>query len=161
MSAGHQMLMGLGDMRAVRDVTGTFQVASYYTPTSDGGMGPTGISMLVQFNRSGTIGFSPNVGPILINYEEYIRTIPDYWYTPAGGTPGDSYWIRFTQISGSAFSTGVLNTWQRLDASRSIGYAPNTAARSGTVQVDIASDAGGTIIVRTSSMFLRRYQVPV
>ena len=72
--------------------------------------------------------------------------------------PGVDYWIRFTLDSGSSPDTGTFGTWQKLHGTSSADreFSETETAgpfgsyiRSGTVKVEIATDAGGTNIVAT------------
>ena len=68
------------------------------------------------------------------------------WFTPIGGTPGNSYWIKITRVSGVATSGMANGTIYSLATSQSIQL---TATGSLTIResagtIDIYSDAGGT-----------------
>ena len=60
-------------------------------------------SASVTYNTNGTITRTGNNG-----------SGPSAWYNPTGGTPGNSYWIKFTLTSGSAWaSPGFKSSCQR------------------------------------------------
>lgn len=100
----------------------------------------------VTFINDGTATYLSNAG----------ATTPDTpWGTPTTPAIGSSYWIRFTNSSGSGVynGVGVGATWNSLAAGVSIGInaaGPGlSVARTGTY--DIASDAGGVTIVASGS----------
>jgi hypothetical protein len=71
------------------------------------------------------------------------------WHTDGGDA---SMYVRFTLISGDVPNIGTLNTWQQLNADRDIGnFQSAPGSRSSTIKVEIATDAGGTHIISTSS----------
>lgn len=68
------------------------------------------------------------------------------WITPTGGTPGNSYWIKFTRVSGIVYTGPTSGVVYPLSSTLAISV---TAVTSGQIRqsagtVDIYSDASGT-----------------
>lgn len=95
----------------------------------------------INVNTDGTLTGTDNAG----------TDFSHAWFQPTGGSPGSSYWVRFTQVSGTAPDSGTLNTWLALSSNRSIGYSTTNGVKIGTFTIEIASDSGGTNIVAASS----------
>jgi hypothetical protein len=91
------------------------------------------------FNVDGTIG--------------YVLTGLSYgsteWFSPSGGTPGNSYWVKLTRTSGLNTAGMVSGTLYALSANRtaSVTNAISGSVRGSAGNIDIYSDAGGTIRV--------------
>lgn len=74
-------------------------------------------------------------------------------------TPGQDYWVRAQNDAGSNPTTGpALNTWHKVAGSGSanrrwtwqrLDFEDGPGTTTGTLQVDIATDASGTNIVAT------------
>lgn len=72
------------------------------------------------------------------------------WYAPNTANIGNTHYIRYNIISGPPANTGTLSPgiWANIGAGRIIGLNRSTPGlTSGTYQVQIATDAGGTNIV--------------
>lgn len=106
---------------------------------------PTNAASYVNFNTDGSITHT-GTGSVQTD-----TITGDSWYTPTGGTPGNSYYVRFSTFSGSAanlFSTGVtLDTWHLLSQQRYVGMSQTTlGARTGVVKVDISADQSTVLL---------------
>ncbi len=69
------------------------------------------------------------------------------WGSPTGGTPGDTKYVLFTQVSGSGPTAGstALGVWTALTSNRPIYMArTGVGTRTGVISVSIANDASGT-----------------
>lgn len=78
------------------------------------------------------------------------------WYTPTGGTPGATHWIRFTPTSGTPGVGGPTGTWLPLNVAQTLGESQSSPAPtdSCTFTVEIATDSGGVNIVVTVPGFV-------
>lgn len=102
---------------------------------------PTACSASATFNRNGSItGFS-NSG---------LNSLPPRW-TNSTGTPGDIVWLRWTDNTGKAATSGFLqNTIYPLSSAVTIGWAhagPYNAI--GTATVNFYADSGATQLLGT------------
>lgn len=81
----------------------------------------------------------------------------DTWYEPTLAGIGSSYWIRATLTTGSAPSTGTMNTWQQLTSPLAWSYNSGTggavSSRSGTVLFEISKTSGGAVVCSGSYVF--------
>jgi hypothetical protein len=79
------------------------------------------------------------------------------WYSPATGTPGDSYWVRFTRNSGTSGSTPTTG-WLQINTTKTITVQAQAIGSSdyqnGSYTVQIASDSAGTTIVSSGTITL-------
>jgi hypothetical protein len=68
------------------------------------------------------------------------------WFTPIGGTPGNSYWIKITRVSGVTTAGMTSGTIYSLSTSQSIQLTAvgSLVIRVSAGTIDIYSDAGGT-----------------
>ena len=68
------------------------------------------------------------------------------WFTPIGGTPGNSYWIKITRVSGVTTTGMTSGTIYSLSTSQSIQLTAvgSLVLRVSAGTIDIYSDAGGT-----------------
>lgn len=67
------------------------------------------------------------------------------WFSPTGGTPGNSYWIKITVVSGSTPTGMTSGTIYALTTTRALTLTRNTLGTSTSAgNIDIYSDAGGT-----------------
>ena len=67
------------------------------------------------------------------------------WYLPTGGTPGNSYWIKITVVSGSTPTGMTSGTLYALSATRALTLTRTSVGTStSSGNIDIYSDAGGT-----------------
>lgn len=74
------------------------------------------------------------------------------WYLPSGGTPGNSYYVKFT-ATGDAWDTGLVSgTVYALTSNRSVAWSESGADVAATLTVSIYSDAGGTILLGTGTV---------
>lgn len=75
------------------------------------------------------------------------------WYRPSGGSPGSSYYAKFT-MSGDAWTAGGLTdgTVYALSSTRTVTWSTTAGAFTGTLTVSIYSDAGGTQLVGTGTV---------
>jgi len=104
----------------------------------DSGASPS-CSSSARFNVNGTVDHVDNGSPVFRHN----------WHTGGGDT---TLYIRFTLQSGDTPNIGTTGTWQQLNTARSIGYSRNTAGvSSGTIRVQIATDAAGSNIISTSA----------
>ncbi len=93
----------------------------------------------ISINRAGTITYTNGSGA-------------SEWYTPSGGTPGDSYYVKFS-LSGSAWDAGlVADTVYALSSGRSLSWSTTAGTKDATVTVSIYLDAGGTILLGTGTV---------
>lgn len=103
--------------------------------------GFSGSSLTASFNTDGTVTFTTSVGDTLIDNI-------DHWHiegTVAG--IGNSRWAKRTFVSGTAL-TGTLGTsLTALSEARTLSIEATAANVSGTVLIEIYSDAAGTIKV--------------
>jgi hypothetical protein len=85
---------------------------------------------------------------------EYSSCDPN-WYSPTTAAIGNSYWVKFTLNSGSAWDSGLVNnTVYALTSNRALTWtvsALNTS-KSANVSVRFYSDAGGTTLVATHTL---------
>src|SRR6516164_730751 len=72
------------------------------------------------------------------------------WFTPTTTGIGSGYWIRATATSGS-ITTGVMNSWLQLSSNASWTKNATSGAGSVVITFEIATDAGGSNIVLTST----------
>jgi hypothetical protein len=143
------VLFAGGSGQVVASLAGTYDVATTYATV------PVSISISISLNNDGGVSKITTGGsaPTITN------TIPNEWFFPAIGTPGDQHWVRFDQVSGTAFDVGTLATWQALTTLRNVGYSSfTTAGKSGVVRVRVATDSGGTTVVSDGNCTLTRTQ---
>jgi hypothetical protein len=76
---------------------------------------------------------------------------PDAWTDPSRVSIGSSYWIRFTNHTGTNPNGGAsLGVWHPLSTQREVRWEQTSIGTiSGAVKVEISSDASGTPIVAT------------
>lgn len=82
---------------------------------------------------------------------------PGAWYGPTGGTPGNSYWVKFHRQGGDAPTGGsALDTWLQLSTARGPSLSNSVAGtdKQCTLQVLIASDSAGATIVAAGIAYL-------
>ena len=104
---------------------------------------PTNAVCDLTFNTNGTCTVSGGV------------TSPGGGWMSGGS--GASYWIRWTNTTGT-LTTGTPATWQQLSTARTFGvsFTTNAAGSKNCIgTVDIATDSGGVTIVATGSVNLR------
>ncbi len=98
---------------------------------------PSGASIVV--NSDGTVTRTGN---------ETFGTPPG-WFSPTTAGAGNSYWLRATVTSGSP-TTGTYNTWLALSSNRTFGVSrASTGTTTADITFEIATDSGGTNIIRT------------
>lgn len=101
-------------------------------------------SCFISINVNGTITISTSTGAT-------GGPRQSDWYVPSGGTPGNSYWMRATIVSGS-LTTGTTGSWLALSSNRLFGVtAPSNGVKSCTLYFQLATDSGGTNIIETSA----------
>lgn len=134
MSAVMQMLAGAGRPSGAW-LVGFTASQTYEFGTTFGG---------VRFNANGTVDkLQSFVAPSWANGFET-------WYTPTGGTPGNSYWIRATLDSGST-PTGTFGSWTQMSSTQTWSAAAfNPGTFDCVFTIEIASDSGGSTIVATA-----------
>jgi hypothetical protein len=78
-----------------------------------------------------------------------------YWHTSGSATIGDSYWVRFTRVTGGPptyYIGDAVSTWHQITTTRYFGHdSPEGYDEQGTYTIEIASDSGGVTIVSTSA----------
>jgi len=85
---------------------------------------------------------------------EYSSCDPN-WYLPTTAAIGNSYWVKFTLNSGSAWDSGLVNnTVYALTSNRALTWTVSTlnTSKSANVSVRFYSDAGGTTLVATHTL---------
>lgn len=85
---------------------------------------------------------------------EYSSCDPN-WYLPTTAAIGNSYWVKFTLNSGSAWDSGLVNnTVYALTSNRALTWTVGTlnSAKTANVSVRFYSDAGGTTLVATHTL---------
>lgn len=94
------------------------------------------------FNSDGTV--DRTVGATVTQFKPSSE-----WIIP--NSPTATYYIRAQNNAGSNPDTGpALNTWHALTSDRSWAWQQSTnGSKTGSIQVDIATDSGGTNIVAT------------
>jgi hypothetical protein len=76
-------------------------------------------------------------------------TTPKDWITPSGGTPGNSYWVKGTDLGAAGYSNcGVVLALTGTQSFTLTGAAGGPAS-SGTLRLQIYSDSGGSNLVDT------------
>jgi hypothetical protein len=126
MTAGQQIMHGTSGGSVVANLN--------LTVNSNG----SGVTASARFNTDGSITYVQSGG---------AASGPANWFSPPGGTPGNSYWVRFNVTSGAltqndapGFTALTTNRIMRLTvAGLGVGSA------NGTIQV--AADAGGVTIL--------------
>ena len=94
-----------------------------------------------RFNSDGTV--DRNQG----GYSQFEAGVE--WANTAPNASTD-YWIRATLDSGSNPSSGTMNTWLQLSSNRTWEWARGSVGvLTGVLQIEIASDSGGSNIVAT------------
>lgn len=74
------------------------------------------------------------------------------WFQPPVGTPGNTYYVKFTVV-GDAWDAGLTaGTVYALTSNRSVTWTVSGAAKNGTATISIYSDAGGTALVGTGTV---------
>ncbi len=94
---------------------------------------PSTASAQLHVNRAGDI--------------DAVTGVDSSWGSPTGGTPGDTKYVLFTQVSGSGPTAGstALGVWTQLNVNRPIYMArTGVGTRTGVISVSIANDASGT-----------------
>jgi hypothetical protein len=84
-----------------------------------------------------------------------LSTYDTNWYTPTTVSIGNSYWVKFTLNSGSAWDSGLVNnTVYALTSNRALTWtvASYPSSKSAHVSVRFYSDAGGTTLVATHTL---------
>jgi hypothetical protein len=77
------------------------------------------------------------------------------WYSPTTAAIGNSYWVKVTLNSGSAWDSGLVNnTVYALTSNRALTWTVSTlnTSKSANVSVRFYSDAGGTTLVATHTL---------
>lgn len=106
---------------------------------------------------TGTAGWRWNVDGTVDKNDNGVwsawDTDPEEW-TGNGQNPLDDLWIRFTLDAGEAADsiTPAVGTWGKLSGSSETAASftgTTTSSQTGTYQVDIATDSGGTNIIAT------------
>lgn len=81
-------------------------------------------------------------------------TFSHNWFQPSGGTPGNSYWIKFHKNSGTDpnLVNPGLDLWLALSSARewSLQRAP-TGALSYNATISISSDSSGSPVLSTGT----------
>lgn len=74
------------------------------------------------------------------------------WFSPSGGTPGNSYYVKFTK-TGNAWNAGLTEgTVYALTSNRSLTWSATGTAKSATLTVSIYRDSGGTDLAGTGTV---------
>lgn len=70
------------------------------------------------------------------------------WYAPNNATIGDSHYVLFTHLGGTAPNGGVATgVWHQLNADRTISLSRSTGGSSlASMRVQIAASAGGAVL---------------
>lgn len=78
--------------------------------------------------------------------------VPGLWYTPVGGSPGNSYYISFHKTSGTAWDAGLVDgTVYALSSPRALTWTTGSGLAA-VVTVSLWLDAGGTISAGTATL---------
>lgn len=129
-------------------------------------MGGPGFTTVPGVNRTSSggspgVAFAPQIGFVNDGTAQF-RTFPGGglvadtdWGRPTTAGVGSSFWVRFTNSSGTGVynGAGVGATWNSISAGVSLGInsAGAGAALSRTGTFDIASDAAGVTIVASGT----------
>lgn len=117
-------------------------VGAWGVTLSDVQTTPTSATGTVQLNTSGTITGTNESGDTA-------------WYLPTGGTPGNSYWVKFTKNSGDAWNAGLTaGTVYALSSARALTWSVSGGLKSANVTASIYSDSGGTNLVGTGTIIV-------
>lgn len=103
----------------------------------------------VTFNTDGSI--TKVASPVATNI-----TGDTAWFSPVGGGPGNTYYVRYTATVGS-FTTNDASAFTLMSTGRSCTKSSTTGAASVTFTIEIATDAGGTNIVFTKTGNVLKY----
>lgn len=94
-----------------------------------------------RFNLDGSV--DKNGGGTYTQFNKYTE-----WVSPK--SPATTYYIRATNYSGSNPDSGTLGSWDALTTTREWKWVRSAyGLTSGTLKVEIATDAGGASIVAT------------
>ena len=76
------------------------------------------------------------------------------WYDGGSSTVGDGYWIRVKKKSASysALSSGTLDTWLQLDATRTFSLTVTNAIKTGEYTVEISTSDSGTPLIESGTI---------
>lgn len=79
---------------------------------------------------------------------------PSQWHNPVTAGTGNSFWIRFILVFGSAWDSGLVsNTVYQLNTARSLVWtATASTSKSSAASVQIYTDAGGTVLVASGTI---------
>jgi hypothetical protein len=118
---------------------------------------PTGADYDGAVTAKSTGGFAVTVGVTFGTTGTVTNTgtgsaIAKNWFVPNSAV-GASYWVRATLTSGDVPTSGTMNTWLQLNASRSWANAAAGGRNLDSfIKFEIASDAGGVNIVYTGTI---------
>jgi hypothetical protein len=96
----------------------------------------------ISVNADGTISYNVGGSPTSAK-----------WFNPSGGSPGSSYYVKFTLSTGVAWDAGLVSgTVYSLGANRQIALSRLTVgSSSNTGTISIYADAGGTQLLTSGS----------
>ena len=148
MTAGQQLMHGGGRGGGAAVPTYTCSVEKAVFPTA------SAVSVSIAHHPDGSItgGQGGPAGGFTDN------ATGKNWFAPTTPSIGATHWIRATLLSGATPSTGpALGTWVPLSAVQTWGYNSGTGGagsnRVGQLTVHIATDAAGTNIVSTGTLY--------
>lgn len=82
----------------------------------------------------------------------------DTWFAPAKAGVGAGYWLNAVLASGTAPTSGTMGAWTQLSSAQSYTYNSGTggvvSTRYGTIDFKVASDAAGTNVVCSGSIYI-------
>ncbi len=124
-----------------------FSQAAYLTDTTvfNGRLTPLNATAGVQVNTDG----------VLYNLQAASYTSEFTWLT-SSGTPSSSYWVRWTNTSGT-LSSGTAGSWLQLNSTREFSVTftdDGGGSKSCTGTLEIAADSGGASVLATATITL-------
>lgn len=75
------------------------------------------------------------------------------WIIPRSAS-ANTFWVRFTAVSGTPSSGATLGVWHALTTTREQLVSSSSGGKSFTFDVDIARDSGGTDIVASGRIII-------
>ena len=158
------------------DAAGVAQlVGSWSTPTA-GDAGAASSPVAFYAKKSHTVSGGPTNVDIKLKTDGNVQTrkgtdafaTVGKWFTPTGGTPGNSYQVRATfqdtNASGAVstdITTGTLNTYQALSSDRT--WILSSGSPGGDLECILTfeiSASGGGVVLATGTAYLLAFSTP-